>query len=72
MINQEQLKTIDGLLKSRIPLKRTAAQRDKKLTQQNESGDSSSEKGKDGPDSDYDSEVEKDHFPQAEKRFNDG
>lgn len=58
MINQETIKSIDGLLKARIPLKRTVGQRGKDIAKQNDSGDSSSEKGKDGPDSDYDSEVE--------------
>lgn len=71
MINQETLRTIDGLIKSRIPLKRTVGQRDKNLNKQDD-GDSSSEKGKDGPDSDYDSEVERENFQQTQKRLNDG
>ena len=72
MINQETLKSIDGLLKSRIPLKRTVGQRDKNFSARKDDGDSSSEKGKDGPDSDYDSEVEPEHFKETQKRINDG
>jgi len=63
MINQENIRQIDSLLKTRIPLKRNAVQRNKDLVSKNdEDGSSSDEKGKDGPDSDYDSEVEREHF----------
>jgi hypothetical protein len=63
MINQETVRQIDGLLKTKIPLKRTAVQRNKSLISNlNENGDSSDEKGKDGPDSDYDSEIERENF----------
>ena len=73
MINQETVRQIDGLLKTKIPLKRTAVQRNKShSTKFDDNGSSSDEKGKDGPDSDYDSEVEREHFQQTNKRLNDG
>jgi hypothetical protein len=71
MNNQETVKTIDALLKTRIPQKRTVVQRNQ-IQSGKDHGDSDSEKGKDGPDSDYDSEVENAQFELANKRLNDG
>lgn len=64
MINTETLQAINGLLKTKIPLKRTVQQRQKNVNSDNSDADDKDHKD----DSDYDEELE----GPTPKRLNDG
>ena len=72
MINTETLQTINGLLKTKIPLKRSVTQRqkyNKNVNNSDNSDDDKKEQNQNLDDSDYDAE---DDRADAYKRQNDG
>ena len=68
MINTETLQSINGLLKTKIPLKRSVQQRQQQKNLNNSDCSDDNDKDANKDDSDYDDEVEK----EAYKRQNDG
>ena len=69
MINIETVNAINGLLKTKIPLKRTLVQRQKHKNLNNSDNSEGDDKDDNKDDSDYDDEIEK---QESYKRLNDG
>jgi hypothetical protein len=69
MINTESIEALKGLLKTKIPLKRTAVQREQHKNLNNSDDDCADDKADKNDDSDYDQEVDE---TDAYKRKNDG